>query len=85
MVPQALMGSPSPASITTQSKNCQNYGRRCWTALTAFERLWEKLTSLMDANEDGLLAYTLDQSSVPRRRKAGQKMVLTQLRHLYLV
>lgn len=81
-----------PRRLHRLAEVCQDYGVRvqkslfeCWLEEDAFERLWQDLTGLMDEREDALAAYTLDHGSIPRRRKAGEKMVLTQPRSLYVV
>ena len=77
--------------LSRMSSVCEDFGVRvqrslfeCWLEQDAYERLWDQLTHLMEPKEDSLLAYTLDQNSIPRRRTAGIKAVITQPRSLYL-
>lgn len=81
-----------PRRLQRLASVCEDFGVRvqkslfeCWLEQDAYERLWEKLTGLIDPEDDALLAYTLDQNAVPRRRTAGDKAILTQPHSLYLV
>ena len=66
-------------------ETCEDYGVRvqlslfeCWLDDDAFAGLWERLQGMLDVNEDRLVAYTLDGSSVRKRRTAGQSMRCTE-------
>ena len=57
----------------------------CWLESDDFERLWERMTAAIDPAEDRLVAYLLDGASAPRRRKAGDTMILTDRVLCYFV
>lgn len=70
---------------------CLDYGVRvqksvfeCWLDEERFEELWRKLAELVRANEDRIVAYTLDSLSARQRRTAGVKMESTEQRSFYL-
>lgn len=71
---------------------CEDYGVRvqyslfeCWLEDEAFERLWAALQATFDPETDRLAAYLLDTGAVRRRRKAGDRMVFTEIVRTYVV
>lgn len=71
---------------------CEDYGVRvqyslfeCWLEDADFESLWGRLNAVIDPAEDRLVAYALDGNSAPRRRAAGETMVLTHRTTCYFV
>lgn len=71
---------------------CEDYGVRvqyslfeCWLDDDAFERLWHELETTFDPETDRLAAYRLDAGAVRERRKAGDRMVLTNPVRTYVV
>jgi CRISPR-associated protein Cas2 len=73
------------------AKVCEDYGVRvqysifeCHLDERRFERFWQKLNTLIDPEEDRLVAYQIDAKSARRTRTAGI-MVCTEKVVLYLV
>ena len=71
---------------------CEDYGVRvqyslfeCWLEEPRFEKLWARLKTEINAEEDALAAYVIDRSCSPRRRQAGKAMVLTQPRERFIL
>ncbi len=57
---------------------CEDFGIRvqkslfeCWLEEDRFNRLWERLTGIIDPQADSLAAYVLEAPSAARRRAAG--------------
>lgn len=71
---------------------CEDFGVRvqyslfeCWLEAEDFDRFWRRMLDILDAGQDRLVAYVLDGNSAPRRRKAGNSMVLTERVSCYFI
>lgn len=80
-----------PRRLQRIANICEDFGVRvqksifeCWLEQDAFERLWTRLTEILDKETDCLAAYTLDKTSSSQRRTAGDKMHVTHRTQLYL-
>ena len=74
------------------SDTCADYGVRvqlslfeCWLDDEAFEAFWIKLQAVVDAQEDRLVAYTLDAAAARRRQTVGDTMRCTEKVNCYLL
>lgn len=73
-----------PRRLRRISDACLDYGLRvqkslfeCWLDEPRFHALWDRLTSLIDEEDDRLVAYILDAKSARTRRTAGKEMKCT--------
>jgi CRISPR-associated endonuclease Cas2 len=85
-------GSVFAATTGVDVETCEDYGVRvqfslfeCWLEDDAYQALWEKLQSLIDAKEDRLVAYSLDAAAVRKRAMAGETMRCTEKVQWYVV
>ncbi len=81
-----------PKRLRRIAEACEDYGVRvqkslfeCWLEEPRFEQLWARLQDEIDADEDALAAYVIDRACSPRRRRAGNSMVLTQPREHFIL
>ena len=81
-----------PKRLRRVAEACEDYGVRvqkslfeCWLEEPRFEKLWARLKTEINAEEDALAAYVIDRSCSPRRRQAGKAMVLTQPRERFIL
>lgn len=81
-----------PRRLRRMAEACEDYGLRvqkslfeCWLEEERFDQLWQRLQTIMDADEDTLAAYVIDAACARRRRAAGRGMVLTQPRARYIL
>ena len=80
-----------PKRLSKVAKTCENYGLRvqysffeCHLEQPLFERLWDKLNTLIDPEHDRLVAYQLDHLSANRTLTAGN-MVCAEKVVVYLI
>jgi CRISPR-associated protein Cas2 len=81
-----------PKRLVRVADICEDYGTRvqyslfeCWLEDDAFQQLWDKLQSAINAAEDRLVAYQLDAAAAGRRKTAGATMNCTEKETFYYV
>jgi CRISPR-associated protein Cas2 len=81
-----------PRRLRHVAEVCQDYGVRvqksvfeCWLDDDRFEAFWLRLQQTIRAQEDQLLAYTLDATSARRRRAAGNRAIVSEQRSHYVL
>lgn len=81
-----------PRRLRRLANICADYGVRVqksvfefWLDEERFDELWRRLCAEMDAEEDVLIAYALDEKSAQRRRCHGGRAQITERRTSYVL
>jgi CRISPR-associated endonuclease Cas2 len=74
------------------ASNCADFGERVQESVfefrldkEPFDQLWHRVCAVMNPNEEILIAHALDSKSPQRRRRHGQRALLTQRRTSYVL
>ncbi len=81
-----------PRRLRRLANICGDYGVRVqksvfefWLDQDRFDELWRRLCAVMDAKDDVLIAFSLDEKAARQRRTHGQRAQLTQRRTSYVL
>ena len=81
-----------PKRLHRIAEICADFGVRvqhslfeCWLEEDQFQELWGRLTSLARADQDRLVAYSLDAGAARRRLSAGASMQCTERPTTYIL
>ena len=81
-----------PLRLRHLANICADFGVRVqksvfefWLDEDRFEELWRRLCAEMNAEEDLLIAYALDEKAARRRRSHGHRAVVTERRTSYVL
>lgn len=81
-----------PRRLRRLANICADFGVRVqksvfefWLDEERFDELWRRLCAAMNAEEDVLIAYALDEKAARRRRSHGQGALLTERRTSYVL
>ena len=81
-----------PRRLRRAAEVCLDYGVRvqksvfeCWLDEDRFEQFWNRLQQAIKAEEDQVVAYTLDAGAARRRRTAGNMAIVSEKRSHYVL
>lgn len=81
-----------PRRLRRLANICADYGVRVqksvfefWLDEERFDELWRRLCAEMNAEEDVLIAYALDEKAARRRRTHGHRAEATEQRTSYVL